>query len=53
MKIHKHGTVAFGRYALVFSGWEVEGGTNYEFMVEAINICAPNLFIRAAMMAAI
>lgn len=53
MEIHKVGTISFGQCGLVFSGWEVEGGSIYEFQMEAIKICAPNLFIRAAMFAAI
>ena len=51
MKIIKLGSVAFGHRGLIFSGWEVEGGTDREFREEAIRLCAPNIFIRATMMA--
>ena len=53
MKILKTGSVSFSPYGLVFTGWEVSGGTDREFQEEAIRRCAPNLFIRAAMLAAI
>lgn len=49
MKITKIGTVGFGKYGLEFNGWVVEGGTQREFQIDAINLVARNYFVKLAM----
>lgn len=50
MEIIKIGEISFGANGLVFSGWEVKGGSTREFQIAAINMVAPNYFVRQTML---
>ena len=51
MNQNNKGTVGFNTQGqLVFSGWYIEGEATREFYKTAINMCAPNMFVRQTML---
>jgi hypothetical protein len=51
MVILKRGKINLDGFGgISFIGWSVKGGSTTEFQIEAINLCAPNRFIRKQML---